>query len=60
MKLCERLRLLIEKVENISQNEFCRRVGLSPQTLSKYLTPEKESGVKVIFLLIKSVPVRKL
>lgn len=47
MKLCERLRLLIEKVENISQNEFCRRVGLSPQTLSKYLTPEKESGVKV-------------
>lgn len=50
MKLYERLLYLIEKLVKNSQNEFSKRIGISAQTLSKYINPKFQDRVKVEML----------
>lgn len=50
MELYERLLYLIEKLVKNSQNEFSKRIGISAQTLSKYINPKFQDRVRVDLL----------
>lgn len=59
MELYERLLYLIEKLVKNSQNEFSKRIGISAQTLSKYINPKFQDRVRVDLLdhIIEVFPV---